>query len=292
MVFITLTVPHPWRGLIPNGRALAGKRSQLRDRWKDRWGECITGVWVVEYQPRLWASPRDRYAPHLHLLVSLPAGVDDDEFGYLQGRRRYRQRLEEELGSHEARKRMRAPRGVFCDWLHTTWAAVVQPGDPRWLIGDVTPVYWSEAAHREASLELVGEYLWRESGKTTQRVAPEGFTNVQSYGIFAGKGRWFSMVEERRQLPYRQWLVAGRVVSRVDGRRYLVARDDVWARRPGGRRGRASGRRLITRWRGGPLTVFVSDADAVAERLQEWSAAVVAERPASAGDLVVESFFG
>src|SRR5207248_1454010 len=132
----------------------------------------------------------ERLAPHLHMLVGLPAQVSEEEFGYLQARRRRRVELEAAVGKREGRRKMGAPRGEFCDWLHRTWAGVVVGSQERWLIGDVTPVYWSEGAFARTDSEVVAEYLWRETGKERQKESPAGFRSVSLYGTWKGKGKW------------------------------------------------------------------------------------------------------
>lgn len=91
---ITLTMPGSgWEELAPNPRAFKELVYRFKQEYRRAWGVSLVGVWKMEFQRR--------GAPHLHILMTPPAGV--------------------------AR---RGVRGTFREWLGPVWARVVAHPDP------------------------------------------------------------------------------------------------------------------------------------------------------------------
>jgi len=51
-VMVTLTYPHDWRSVVPNGRVLKKHMKRFERRWYRRWGGQAVAVWVLEFQGR------------------------------------------------------------------------------------------------------------------------------------------------------------------------------------------------------------------------------------------------
>lgn len=62
-VFITLTYPHEWESVVPNGSAFKAHIKELRARYYNDFREDLIGLWKMEFQRR--------GAPHLHILTSI-----------------------------------------------------------------------------------------------------------------------------------------------------------------------------------------------------------------------------
>ena len=86
---VTLTLPGDWLAVAPDGEAFKNMVKRFRSRFLYSWGEDVSGIWKLEFQRR--------GAPHLHILMVPPSGVD------------LRRGLE------------------FTEWLSRTWTACVDP---------------------------------------------------------------------------------------------------------------------------------------------------------------------
>ena len=179
---VTLTYPADWRNWCPDARTFARHRKALQERWRRRFGPAV-GVWVAEFQPRANRPVYERNAPHLHLYVGLPDAMSDKEYSDLVARKMRRLWLERRFGSYEARRRTRAPRGEFSDWLLLAWWEIVGSGRQahRYRGVDIVPAFGSREIAVEADRGRVADYFWRESGKWAQKETPEGFGSLKFY---------------------------------------------------------------------------------------------------------------
>jgi REP element-mobilizing transposase RayT len=247
--FITQTYPGQWRAWCPDARTLVRHREAFKEAWRKAFGAPV-GVWVVEFQTRS--------APHIHLYVGLPEALSDSEFNGYVKRTLYRRRLERELGdTFKARASVRAPEGEFADWLLTTWWKIVGSGDRyhRYRGVDIAAVNLSEKG-KATPREKVADYFWRESGKFSQKAAPEGFGSLRFYGVW-GKKVGFVPMETTHEVSKRVYVVLRRLY-----RRCLEARER--ARR--GKRWRWQGRGLDG------ITLYdVRDAPVLARRAEQWA---------------------
>ncbi len=102
LAMVTLTLPGEWQAVAPTGRAFKRAIERFRSR-ATRAGLDVRALWKLEFQTR--------GAPHLHLLMRVPAAVTT-----LGG---YPERL-----GYQVTER-------YEDWLSRTWAEVVG-ADDRW----------------------------------------------------------------------------------------------------------------------------------------------------------------
>jgi len=258
---VTLTYPGEWELWVPDARTLVRHREALKERWRRQYGMPI-GVWVVEFQRR--------GAPHLHMYLGLPDEVSDEEYQGLQLRTMQRRRLERQVGSFEARRQVRAPGGEFALWLRTAWWEVVG-SELRAHHGrgvDIATAFFSVEAESMANRTRVAEYFWRESGKWSQKQAPEGFGSLKFYGRWGGKAG-FAPVLDESELDERTGIELRRVLRRM---RLGKLRES--AERQGRRLRRAEGK---TRGRDG-LTVFGVNGRQIAPVLEAWARGVVVEK--------------
>lgn len=146
LAMVTLTYP---REFPMDGLAVRRHRAMWYRRWRRQWGE-LRGAWVLEFQ--------ERGAPHIHTYVSLPQAMKAQE-----------------------REGMR---GYTNEWALETWSGIVGSGDPlhaKWGV-NVRPCFFGEA---ERSIERISDYFWKESGKLSQKQAPEGYTGLgRAWGIW------------------------------------------------------------------------------------------------------------
>lgn len=169
---VTLTYPGNWEELAPNGPAVAKQFRALQERWHRRWGERMRGVWIREFQTR--------GAPHFHMYVGLPEGLDDDEYKDLVRRTIRRKQAERTKGKFYARATAGYMEGPFGRWLLRSWNETVKGGSYHSKRGaDVAPMFWGgtvqEAEAGRVNWAKISNYLWRESGKWGQKTAPDGF---------------------------------------------------------------------------------------------------------------------
>jgi len=71
---ITLTLPGNWEELAPTPVDFRAMVARFRSAYVAAWGTASTGVWKLEFQRR--------GAPHLHILMTPPAGVAQDSYPY------------------------------------------------------------------------------------------------------------------------------------------------------------------------------------------------------------------
>jgi len=230
------------------------------------------GVWVVEFQPRERRPVEEQKAPHIHMYLGLPGSVDQGEYlGYVV-RTLKRKQLEREHDKYEARGQIRAPEGEFADWLLTTWHRIVGSDDRnhRYRGADITAVYYSEKAEREASRVKIADYFWRESGKWGQKTPPDNFGGLAYYGRWGGKAG-FVPLEGRRDIDAAVYYKIRRVYRRcVDDRQGAVAKArGLSYRRYRGPRGRDG------------LTLFVPEAVDLAGRVEDWATGEVVRNRAA-----------
>jgi hypothetical protein len=64
---VTLTMPGEWEHLAPTPEDFKAMVNRFRSAYRAAWGESIRGVWKMEFQ--------SRGAPHLHVLMTPPAGL-------------------------------------------------------------------------------------------------------------------------------------------------------------------------------------------------------------------------
>jgi len=178
---VTLTYPGNWQELAPNGPVVAKQFRALQERWYRRWGERMRGVWVREFQAR--------GAPHFHMYVGLPEGLDEDEYKALVRRTIRRKQAERTKGKHEARRVAGYMDGPFGRWLLRSWSEIVKGGAAHARRGaDVAPFFWGgtvqDAEAGRVNWAKISNYLWRESGKWGQKTAPDGFVPAgRSWGM-------------------------------------------------------------------------------------------------------------
>lgn len=221
---VTLTYPGDWENWAGSGTAVRNHVKAFKERWRRRWGEAITGVWIREFQ--------QRGAPHLHMYVGLPEGVREDDYQLLCKRTMKRKRLEQAMPKYQARRQAGLLRGEMGSWLLAAWSGVVGTvGTSHERFGaDVAPMFWGatvrDAEQGRVNWGRIAEYLWRESGKWGQKTAPESFANVgRSWGLWGVKPKFVVHGEVDRGVF-------------VVVRRPLVT---VVSKRSGGRAGRPRG---------------------------------------------------
>jgi hypothetical protein len=209
-VLVVLTYPGEWREYCQDDRELRRHLEALFDRWARRWGEEPVCLWGKEFQ--------GRGAPHVNLVVGLPAGVSDADYA---GLRRRSGRLFTEyqaFGKGGSGKRWEPVEGEFGWWLRTAWAEIVTgnvKGDGaarRHHVHGVT-VRVRFDAERGAGVEhalRMALYVARDLGKEGQKVAPVEFGPVRRWWGYRGKG--FAPREECWWVPEE---VAVRVRKRV-----------------------------------------------------------------------------
>ncbi len=127
---VTLTYPGDWAAVAPTPERSKRHLQAFRNRWTRRWGKP-RAMWKLEFQ--------QRGAPHYHVLVQLPEGVDVRE--------------------------MRA-------WVALAWYQIVRSGDERHLrAGTAVDARWRQW---DASL-AIGRYFSKHgvwSSKEYQHNAP------------------------------------------------------------------------------------------------------------------------
>jgi len=184
---VTLTYPGNWQELAPNGPVVARQFRALQERWYRRWGERMRGVWIREFQTR--------GAPHFHMYVGLPEGLDADEYKALVRRTIRRKQAERTKGKFEARRVAGYMTGQFGRWLLKAWNEILKGGPLHAKRGaDVAPMFWDatvqEAEAGRVNWAKISNYLWRESGKRGQKTAPDGFVPPgRSWGMLVVRPR-------------------------------------------------------------------------------------------------------
>lgn len=248
---ISLTYPADWREWAPGGAECQRHMNRFKERWRRRWGEPITGVWVREFQ--------ERGAPHFHLYVGLPTQVSEAEYAALVGRTQRRKRLEGEVGKYEARRSAGFLTGEFGVWLLAAWSGSVgtPPGSPHSKFGaDVAPCFWGVSAVESAAGTVnwgrIAEYFWRESGKWGQKRVPEGFV---APGRFWGVYGKVAEVVSEGDLTSGEFFELRRMLEEIMDRRLEAHR------RSQGRSGRK--RRPVRRGRFDGVTTFDLEKDVV-----------------------------
>ena len=126
-----------------------------------------------------------------------------------------------------------------------------------------------------ANRSRVAEYLWRESGKWSQKQAPEGFGSMKFYGRW-GQKQGFNPRLTEKQMNERAAMELRRVL-----RRMVQQRNRALATRYGRR---ADPRAGMPRGRDG-LTVFDVDGAVWGPRLEAWANEVAADKAAAEGDV-------
>jgi hypothetical protein len=269
---VTLTYPGEWERWVPDSRTLVRHREALKERWRRKYGAPV-GVWVVEFQKR--------GAPHLHMYLGLPEAMSAEEYRGLQRRTFDRQRLQREVGSFEARRRMRAPSGEFAMWLRTAWWEIVGSGS-RAHHGrgvDLAVWFWTERAEQVTDRVRVAEYLWRESGKWAQKQPPEDFGSLKFYGRWGG-AIGFKPIFSEQQMDERVGYELRRVLRRMqEGKRREAAE----------RMGRRYRKGQTSRGRDG-LTVFEVDGTRWGPRLQAWAEEVAMSKALTADERPVPEY--
>jgi hypothetical protein len=266
---VTLTYPADWRAVCPDARAMVAHRKALKERWRRRYA-TPTGLWVVEFQPRLRRPVAEQFAPHIHMYVGLPDAVTDAEYHGLVVRRLNRQRLERAHGKYDGRARVEPPTGEFAEWLLNAWYEVVGSGLPRHRRRgvDITPAFWSSEAAASANRTQIGDYFWRESGKMGQKSPPEGFGGLAFYGVW-GQRQGFIPAEGVRDVDRDVFVELRRLYRRVVQKRMAAA-----AVAAGKKPRKYKGPRGMD-----GLTAFVPDAMALGTRAQEWAMGHVLSKP-------------
>lgn len=89
---VTLTYPGEWLPVAPTGKAVKAHLKAFRKRYQRAWDEPLACIWKLEFQRR--------GAPHVHMLMTPPHGVDA------------------QLGM------------PFRGWLSRVWAEIVDHPDP------------------------------------------------------------------------------------------------------------------------------------------------------------------
>jgi hypothetical protein len=179
LVLITLTYPLEFPR---DGREVKSHARRLWKRWARHWGEAPRGMWVLEFQDL-------RGAPHLHVFIQAPAGVEDDELEW---------------------------------WGFNVWSEIVGFDNYGYveithrqqrLRFNVSGAWW---ANNRTAVE-VASYMWRHSGKIGQKTIPEDFVNV---------GKFWGVLDRKNLRQYRgefccedSYLAFRRVAIRLSERR-------------------------------------------------------------------------
>jgi hypothetical protein len=256
-VMITLTYPREWEVWVPDAPTFVKHREAFRSRWERKFGTPV-GVWVAEFQRR--------GAPHLHLYVGLPDQVSEAEYIGYQKRTVRRRVLQEQVGSYEARRRLRAPSGEFAMWLRTIWWEIVgsELAAHHGRGVDIATAFYNEQAASNANRTKVADYFWRESGKWAQKNAPEGFGPMKYYGRWGGKKTGFVPIVDKATLGEGAFYEARRVLRRLHEHKLRAI-----ALKTGRRFNKKAGR---SRGRDG-LTVFDVNGASIGPRLRVWAEA-------------------
>jgi hypothetical protein len=188
-MMITLTYPADWRTWCPDGMTLKRHLRAFRERWRRRWGQP-RGVWVLEFQPRGHRPMRQRFAPHFHLYVELPAEAE----------------LWHDPGT----------RSPVWYWARDAWWEIVKSGDlhHRRRGVHIRPCFYDGYEDDQRDAKRVGDYFWRESGKLGQKAAPKGFEGVKWWDVWG-----IDPIEIRSEVSQTEFVKMRRVLRRK--------RDDV-----------------------------------------------------------------
>lgn len=184
LTMITLTYPADWRGCCPDAAALKRHLRAFRERWRRKWG-TPRGVWVLEYQPRALRPVEQQFAPHSHLYVELPQDAElwhDGNNG-----------------------------GEIWSWASQAWWEIVKSGDPNHRLRGVhvRPCFYGRYGNGRENAKRVGDYFWRESGKLSQKAAPEGFEGAKWWDVWG-----LEPVEAWQEIGEREFVKVRRVLRR------------------------------------------------------------------------------
>jgi len=152
LCMLTFTYPRDWRSACEDGATLKKHWRAFREAGRKKWGG-LRGAWVLEFQ--------ERGAPHFHLYMALPDGA--------------------EISEDPTDDRL------VWDWARKTWWRIVGSSDPahRWWGVHYRPCLYAQYPGRRPA--QVGEYFWRESGKTNQKTAPPGFEGCKWWDVWGMK---------------------------------------------------------------------------------------------------------
>ncbi len=152
LVLITLTYPADFP---LDGRLVKRQVKELWRRWEREYGERPRGIWGLEFQ--------DRGAPHFHAFLGMPRGVDYDDlrgWGFVAWSSivDFRSVLVPLVGF-----------GGPCAFVDP-WAENHYRLENRF---NVSPAWFAPGR----SSEVIGDYLWRHTGKWAQKSVPVGYVN-------------------------------------------------------------------------------------------------------------------
>ena len=196
LVTVTLTYPD----VFPeDGKIVKSHAQRLWQAWDYTYGGRPRGIWGLEFQP-------DRGAPHFHAFLGMPRYLEYDQLR---------------------------------EWGFETWSRIVgfdeQYGpidtEQHWRMGlrfRVTHPWF--AAGRSGV--VIGEYLWRHSGKWTQKVVPAEFKNVgRFWGVLGGAKRepWLELCCASAGYQYRRVLNQLKSRQTRAGARYPAVRGGGWS---------------------------------------------------------------
>jgi len=234
LTMLTLTYPADWRGSCPDATTLKRHLRAFRERWRRKWG-APRGTWALEFQPRKTRPLEQQYAPHFHLYVGLPgaAVIEDDK---TDGR-------------------------PVWEWARQAWWEVVGSSDQahRYWGVHVRPCFYGPYGSGRANAKRVGDYLWRESGKLAQKVAPDGFVGCKWWDVWG-----MNPVEHEQEIGSAEFLQMRRPLRRK--------RDDVSGVRV---KARDTDGRLVPRGRersrDGLTVTNLSDGMRFGDQLLRWA---------------------
>lgn len=226
-VMLTLTYPAEWRRWVEDGRAFEKHRRAFVERWARGLGARPVGTWHKEFQPRERRPIRQRWAPHLHLMVGLPPTVPAEDFAGFQERTVLGKSKERKYGKYEGRAQTPCIGGAFggatgSEFLRW-WSEIVTGGQDEWHAKrgvDVRTVFFSDAAKDATNMTRVASYLAGEASKWAQKRPPQGFGTVGRYYGLLGRGDGFEPRVQRMQVDATVWdEMAKRLVRRESWRR-------------------------------------------------------------------------
>jgi hypothetical protein len=226
-VMITLTYPGEWRRWVADGREFEKHRRAFVERWARSFGVRPVGTWHKEFQPRERRPVRQRWAPHLHLMVGLPETVPAQDYVGFQERTVLGKKLERKLGKYDGRAQTpsigRAFGGETGTELLRWWSEIATGGQDHWHAKrgvDVRTVFFSDAAKDAANMSRIAAYLAGEASKWAQKTPPQGFGTVGRYYGLLGRCEGFEPSLQMMQVDAAVWSeMAKRLVRREAWRR-------------------------------------------------------------------------
>jgi len=167
LVMVTLTYPDNFE---TDDKAVKRHLELLRKRMERAFGKKPRGIWALEFQ--------ERGAPHFHLFIGLPRGVDYEDFEWW-GFNTWSEIVDfdgrefnpETYPDPEERELMREVVRSHAVRMHLRFTL----SDPKFSVG--------------ATGQRVGEYLWRHSGKWGQKTVPQEYKRMGHFwGVWGGPG--------------------------------------------------------------------------------------------------------